>query len=82
MKEVLLKHKDFITMVAKDLINPAKGNDNIVEILSSYNEIDTTVEMLTECSTCQNIYTTPFKIILAYCESNSWFEPTIKNNKK
>lgn len=76
MKEfesTLLKHKDFIWAVSRDLINPAKGNDKVDEVLKAYHEIDNTVEILAECSTCTNIYKDSFKIILAYCESVNWF---------
>lgn len=76
MNEILLKYRDFITMIARDLLRPQLGNDKVVEILTAFNQIDTTVEMLTECSTCQHIYTTPFKIILAYCEDKNWFTTT------
>ena len=72
-KSTLLKHKDFIWAVARDLINPSKGNDKVDEVLKAYHEIDNTVEILAECSTCTNIYKDSFKIILAYCESVNWF---------
>jgi hypothetical protein len=70
----LLKHKDFIWATTKDLIIPSKGNDVATEILAAYNEIDNTVEVLYECSTCTNIYRDSFKIIWAYCESVNWFK--------
>jgi len=80
-EQILVKHKDFIKMVATDNINPSRGNDYVMEILAAFNEIDTTVESVAECATCQHIYTTPFKIILAYCESKNWFEVQSKAKK-
>lgn len=70
---ILLKHKDFIWATIKDLIIPSKGNDKVNEILASYHEIDKTVKVLSECSTCTNIYKDSFKIIWAYCEDKNWF---------
>ena len=66
MNETLLKHKDFIYAVAMDLISPNKSNDIVKEVLESYNSIDETAEVLSECATCTNIYKDTFKIILAY----------------
>ena len=64
--ETLLKHKDFIEMVARDLIRPDNSNDNVKEILSAYSKIDSTAEILVGCSTCDNKFKDTFKIILAY----------------
>lgn len=75
----LVNKKDFITMVARDLISPNPSNDNVKEILAAFHEIDTTVEVLAGCSTCQNIYKDSFKIILAYCNGANWFETTSKD---
>ncbi len=70
---ILLKHKDFIWATSRDLIAPTKGHDKVNEVLTAYHKIDETVAVLSECSTCQNIYKDSFKIILAYCESEAWF---------
>jgi len=70
MNEILLKHKDFIYAVAHDLISPNKSNDIVKEVLEAYNSIDATAEVLSECSTCQNIYKDTFKVILAYLNKN------------
>jgi trimethylamine:corrinoid methyltransferase-like protein len=64
--ETLLKHKDFIEMVARDLIRPDQSNDNVKEILVAYSKIDNTAEILVGCSTCDNKFKDTFKIILAY----------------
>ena len=79
---ILVKHKDFIWATTRNLIIPSKGNDKANEILAAYNEIDPTVQVLSECSTCTNIYRDSFKIILAYCESKEWFKPKTKKNGK
>ena len=80
MNEILLKHKDFIYAVAMDLISPNKSNDIVKEVLESYNSIDATAEVLSECATCTNIYKDTFKIILAYL--NQTQEVKTKNTKK
>ena len=79
MKDILLKHKDFIYAVAKDLIRPDSSNDIVKEVLAAYHTIDETAEVLVECSTCQNIYKDAFKIILAYI--NQPTEEPIKKKK-
>ena len=78
----LIKNKDFIIGVA--LLGNSPQNDNIYlkEVFESYNSIDSTVEVLAECSTCQKPYEKPFKIILAYCESKNWFENDTTSNSK
>jgi glycyl-tRNA synthetase (class II) len=69
MNTILLKHYDFIWAVSKDLIRPDSSNVNVKEILKAYHEIDTTVDVLVECSTCVNIYKDAFKLILAYIDA-------------
>ena len=69
MNKILLKHYDFIWAVSKDLIRPDSSNIKVKEILKAYHEIDTTVDVLVECSTCVNIYKDAFKLILAYIDA-------------
>jgi glycyl-tRNA synthetase (class II) len=82
MKAILLKHYDFIWAVSKDLIRPDSSNVNVKEILKAYHEIDTTVDVLVECSTCVNIYKDAFKLILAYIEQPIVEVSESKLNKK
>lgn len=79
---ILKKHKDFIIGVAKLGNSPSKGNLTVAEIFEAYKEIDSTTEVLADCATCDNIYRNSFKIILAYCEKENWFETKIKKNEK
>lgn len=76
MKATLLKHYDFIWAVSKDLIRPDSSNIYVQEILKAYHEIDTTVDVLVECSTCVNVYKDAFKLILAYID-----EPIVEVKK-
>jgi hypothetical protein len=69
MKATLLKHYDFIWAVSRDLIRPDSSNIKVKEILKAYHEIDTTVDVLVECSTCVNVYKDAFKLILAYIDA-------------
>jgi trimethylamine:corrinoid methyltransferase-like protein len=64
--ETLLKHKDFIEMVARDLIRPDESQQAVKEVLAAYSKIDKTAEVLVGCSTCENKFKDTFKIILAY----------------
>lgn len=79
---ILVKHKDFIFAVSRDLIAPNPSNDKVNEVLTSYREIDETAEILAECSTCTNIYKDSFKLIYAYCENVNWFNEPKKVIKK
>jgi hypothetical protein len=76
-------HKGFIEQVAKGNISPQKGNDVVMLLLEEYHKIDTTVEVLSECATCNNIYQDSFKIILAYLnnDTKSKVSTTAKSNK-
>jgi len=78
MNEILLKHKDFIYAVAHDLIRPDSSNDNVKEILATYNTIDATTDVLVECSTCINIYKDAFSLILAYINKPNEDKPKSK----
>jgi glycyl-tRNA synthetase (class II) len=69
MKATLLKHYDFIWAVSRDLIRPDSSNIKVKEILKAYHEIDTTVDVLVECSTCVNVYKDAFKLILDYIDA-------------
>ena len=82
MKAILLKHYDFIWAVSRDLIRPDSSNIKVKEILKAYHEIDTTVDVLVECSTCVNIYKDAFKLILAYVEQPIVEVSESKLNKK
>jgi glycyl-tRNA synthetase (class II) len=82
MNKILLKHYDFIWAVSKDLIRPNSSNIKVKEILKAYHEIDTTVDVLVECSTCVNIYKDAFKLILAYVEQPIVEVSESKLNKK
>lgn len=81
MSYILQKNKDFITAVALHGISPQKDNIHLLEIFKAYQEIDSTVEVIAECSTCQRPYENAFKIILAYCESQNWFDVPKKSKK-
>ena len=72
-EQTLIKHKDFITVVAKGLVSPNKDHDYVKEILAAYKDIDNTADILAECATCEFIYRNTFKLILAYCEDKNWF---------
>lgn len=74
--EILIKHKGFIEMVAKDLIRPDSSQDVVKEILEAYNSIDSTLDVLVACSTCENIYKDAFKLILAYMNKETYMLPT------
>jgi glycyl-tRNA synthetase (class II) len=82
MNTTLLKHYDFIWAVSKDLIRPDSSNIKVKEILKAYHEIDTTVDVLVECSTCVNIYKDAFKLILAYIDAPIVEVSESKLNKK
>jgi len=82
MKAILLKHYDFIWAVSKDLIRPDSSNIKVKEILKAYHEIDKTVDVLVECSTCVNIYKDAFKLILAYIDAPIVEVSESKLNKK
>lgn len=76
--EILLKHKGFIEMVARDLIRPDESQQVVKEILAAYSLIDNTAEILVGCSTCENKFKDTFKIILAYINSLENSEPVKK----
>lgn len=82
MNAILLKHRDFIWGVSRDLIRPDGSNDKVKEILKAYHEIDPTSEVLVGCSTCVNIYKDAFKLILAYIEQPIVEVSESKLNKK
>lgn len=69
--EILNSKLDFIKGVALYSTNPQKGNDNVMAVLNAYNTIDPTVQVLSECATCNEIYKDSFKIILAYLENEN-----------
>jgi trimethylamine:corrinoid methyltransferase-like protein len=69
--EILLKHKDFIEMVARDLIRPDESQQVVKEVLAAYSKIDNTAEVLVGCSTCDNKFKDTFKIILAYINKDN-----------
>jgi CMP-N-acetylneuraminic acid synthetase len=68
--ETLVKHQDFITAVAIHGSSPERDNTVVREILDAYNKIDDTVEVVAACATCDKPFEKPFKIILAYCQTN------------
>lgn len=70
----LIKNKDFIKGVALYGNSPQNDNTHLMEVFEAYRSIDDTVEAIAECATCQRPYENAFKIILAYCELNKWFE--------
>jgi len=62
----LEKNRGFIEMVARDIIRPDSSQQLVKDVLDAYSKIDDTVEVLAECSTCENKYKKSFSIILAY----------------
>ena len=57
--EILLKHKGFIEMVARDIIRPDESQQVVKDVLAAYSEIDNTAEVLAGCSTCENKFPNP-----------------------
>ncbi len=78
----LKKNKEFIIGVALYGNSPQKDNIHLQEVFEAYNSIDSTVEVLAECATCNQPYKNSFKIILAYCESQNWFENDTTSTSK
>jgi hypothetical protein len=73
-ESILLKHRDFIWAVSKDLINPNPSNNHLLEVLHAFRQIDDTIDVMAGCSTCTNIYKDTCKLIHAYCQDQNWFE--------
>lgn len=73
---ILIKNKEFIEGVALHGNSPQADNSTALSIITAYNDIDSTVEVLHGCASCNNIFLNSFKIILAYCQSVNWFQPS------
>jgi hypothetical protein len=84
-KEIVLKHKEFITAIALYKLVPQRDNVNLIELVNAWKQVLKEIGskvVVGSCDSCGNGSLSAVKDLYVYAVKNNWFNENFCDDVK